>query len=117
MIENSKENKGKMREYNFKPGKPGGPGRGHKKAHKIDDLGFWQATEEMIRDIMKSSDESNRLKGVTLYLKWQALKAKSDAQDTEGSIIDPSIKAALGSAVEKILSEDLPEFDEGFLDE
>ena len=71
----------------------------------------------MIREIMKSSDESNRLKGVNLYLKWQALKAKSDAQETEGSILDSSVKEALGSAVEKILSEDLPEVGEDFLDE
>lgn len=119
MTENSKKTKGKtIKENPFKAGGKGGPGRGHKKPHKIDDLDFWQATEEMIRDIMKSSDENNRLKGVNLYLKWQALKAKSDAQETKGSILDASVKAALGSAIEKILAGDETEVDdEDFLDE
>ena len=105
--------KKRLNKGQFKKGSPGGPGRPKKQAAiDIDGLDFWQATELMIREIMKSSDESNRLKGVNLYLKWQALKAKSDTQDTEGSIIDPDVKAALGDAVQRILHEDLPEFDE-----
>lgn len=111
------ESKGKTTEETndkqlFQEGGKPGPGRGHKKPHKIDDLDFWQATEEMIREIMKSSDESNRLKGVSLYLKWQSLRTKSGAESQAGDVVDPGIMSMLGDAVERLLHGDLPEFDE-----
>ncbi|MFH1933311.1 MAG: hypothetical protein ABIN18_17180 [Pseudomonadota bacterium] len=96
MTKNSKESKGKTT----------------KKPHKIDDLDFWQATEEMIREIMKSSDEAARLKAISLYLKWQDLRAKSDAKGQVGDIIDPAIKAFLGDAVDRLLRGDYVDVDD-----
>ena len=119
MTENSEKNKGKTTKENpFKAGGKGGPGRGHKKAHKIDGLDFWNSTELMIREALKSKDEGNRLKAVNLYMKWSELKAKHEAKGATGdSVIDPGVQAMLGDAVERLLSGDLPELDEDFLDD
>ena len=117
MAENSKKNKDKTKEYNFKPGGLPGPGRGNKKPHKIDGKDFWDSTEYMIREALKSQDEGNRLKAANLYMKWFELKSKHEARDAGGSdIIDPAIRGLLGDAVERLLHGDLPEYHEDNLD-
>jgi hypothetical protein len=102
----------------FLPGnKLGGPKH---KPHKIDGLDFWNSTEAMIREALKSKDEGNRLKAVNLYMKWSELKAKHEAKGTTSdSLIDPGVQAMLGDAVERLLSGDVSEVDdaEDLLDE
>lgn len=96
----------------YKAGNAGGPGRGNKKVHAIDSLDFWSSTELMIKEAMKSSDEAARLKAISLYLKWQDLRAKSDAKGQVGDIIDPAIKAFLGDAVDRLLRGDYVDVDD-----
>ena len=96
----------------YKVGDKPGPGRGHKKAHPIDDLDFWKSTEVMIKEVMKSKDEAARLKGIALYLKWQTLKAKSDAEGQAGPTVDPGIMSLLGDQVESLLGGDYTDVDD-----
>lgn len=104
----------------YKAGDKPGPGRGHKKPHKIDGLDFWNSTEVMIREALKSKDEGNRLKAVNLYMKWQDLKSKHEAKGaTDDNVVDPGVQAMLGDAVEKLLAGDYQDVDdaEDFFDD
>jgi len=96
----------------YKAGNAGGPGRGNKKVHAIDSLDFWSSTELMIKEAMKSSDEAARLKAISLYLKWQDLRAKSDAKGQAGDVIDPQIQIFLGDAVTRLIGGDYEDEDD-----
>ena len=123
MTGNSKETTEKTTKENpFKAGGAGGPGRGHKKPHPIDSLDFWDSTEVMIREVLKSKDNAIRIKGIMASLKFQDLRAKYEAAKTIGdTLIDAGVAAALGSAIDRILDGDVSEVDEAedqeFLDE
>lgn len=109
----TEKGKKRLNKGQFKKGSPGGPGRPKKPAAiDIDGLNFWDSTEAMIREALKSKDEGNRLKAVALSLKFQDLKSKADARGQAGDVIDPNVRAALGDAIETILAGDEIKLDE-----
>ena len=102
----------------YKAGDKPGPGRGNKKPHPIDGLDFWDSTRLMIREALKSKEVKVWLNATKLYMTWYDLKAKHEAKGATGDqVIDPGVQAMLGDAVERLLSGDLPELDEDFLDD
>lgn len=67
----------------FVPGCVGGPGRGKESDNldELDDLDFWDATENMLRKDMKSDIDSTRQRAVATYLKWKTMKDVFDEKN------------------------------------
>ena len=102
----------------FKTGDSPGPGRGHKKPVKPLTI---EQIELALQLDLKSKDPKIRHPATRLLLQLKKQQAQADARlsASDDTVIDPGIQAALGDRLDKILSGDLPEYDEDqdFLDE
>ena len=63
----------------FQAGGPGGPGRGNVKDN-LEGLDFWQTTETLIRNAMRTGKTGDKLKATKLYMQWKELKKEADRE-------------------------------------
>ena len=79
----------------FVPGCVGGPGRGKESDNldELDDLDFWDATENMLRKDMKSKNDTTRQRAIATYLKWKTMKDDYDKKnkDRGSGIYSPEV--------------------------